>query len=323
MSHPDSIILKSSLRKTDLSEIWIGDFIDPRNNKKYNNIIIKIITVYNPEYLELQKQEAKIAQSLNSDAVVKVYAQIYSEPPSFDPETEIRKFGKLYIIMEKLDYDSSELYSYIKELHDKKKYDDIINYLKPQTIKLLEALYEMHTKCVIHRDLKPENILVDKDTKNLKITDFGLSCFIDKCSGHVGTLNYMDPACYIAMTLPTDLLDDDGNVLKCKINEYSDIYSLGMTLAVIITGKTIIKKVITKLDDYVKKLKFFMNYITMLARSVKNKDLYNYYYLILLMIQFNPSSRPNAKQAIDYLNTGNVDVFKSNRNYIPSTCYKK
>jgi calcium-dependent protein kinase len=40
----------------------------------------------------------------------------------------------------------------------------------------------MHQKKIAHRDLKPENILLEsKDLNNLeiKISDFGFSCFFD------------------------------------------------------------------------------------------------------------------------------------------------
>lgn len=40
---------------------------------------------------------------------------------------------------------------------------------------ITSAVFYMHSKGVIHRDLKPENMLFDKNTKRLKIIDFGIS----------------------------------------------------------------------------------------------------------------------------------------------------
>jgi calcium-dependent protein kinase len=57
----------------------------------------------------------------------------------------------------------------------------------------------MHSKNIIHRDLKPENILLeskDKNNLNIKISDFGFSCFFDPELGlelKLGSLLYMAP----------------------------------------------------------------------------------------------------------------------------------
>lgn len=57
----------------------------------------------------------------------------------------------------------------------------------------------MHKKHIAHRDLKPENILLEsKSLKKLdvKITDFGFSCFFDPKEGLdlvLGSPLYMAP----------------------------------------------------------------------------------------------------------------------------------
>ena len=57
----------------------------------------------------------------------------------------------------------------------------------------------MHNKNITHRDLKPENILLEsKDRNNLdiKISDFGFSCFFDPKKGLdlvLGSPLYMAP----------------------------------------------------------------------------------------------------------------------------------
>ena len=85
----------------------------------------------------------------------------------------------------------------------------------------------MHGKSIAHRDLKPENILLDStDVRKLdiKITDFGFSCFFDPAEGldlQLGSPLYMAP-----------------EVIKGEnYNEKVDIWSLGVITYMLISGR--------------------------------------------------------------------------------------
>lgn len=90
----------------------------------------------------------------------------------------------------------------------------------------LEYLHILHRPRIIHRDLKPANILLDDDL-NARISDFGLAKVVpDITSGEMrsqvaGTVGYIAPE-YHRTQLFTD---------KC------DIYSFGVILAVLVTGR--------------------------------------------------------------------------------------
>ena len=90
---------------------------------------------------------------------------------------------------------------------------------------ICSGLYAAHERGVIHLDLKPSNIMIDGRGK-VRITDFGLSRLTESTGnqgGIVGTPAYMAPEQLAG-----------GNV-----GEHSDIYSLGLLLHEIFTGKPV------------------------------------------------------------------------------------
>lgn len=90
---------------------------------------------------------------------------------------------------------------------------------------ICEGLAEAHRLGVIHRDLKPQNIMIDKEG-NARIMDFGIARSLEVKGiteeGHVvGTMEYMSPE----------------QVEGKKVDERSDIYSLGVIFYEMFTGR--------------------------------------------------------------------------------------
>ena len=72
--------------------------------------------------------------------------------------------------------------------------------LKSMLLDVLEALSHAHARGLVHRDIKPGNVLLDKHTRRLKLTDFGLVLSahdLETASGRgsavIGTPSYMAP----------------------------------------------------------------------------------------------------------------------------------
>ena len=151
---------------------------------------------------------------------------------------------KCVIVMEYLNC-KGDLYDYInqegfwKKVSEYKRYtfntgSNYTEYImsfqekKKISLELIKAVQELHSKdCgIIHGDIKTCNIILDNE-KQLKLIYFGASIFCEKgCSllrtdWHHGTLGYSSP--------------EDQN--SCLLGKPSDIYSLGITLIEVWSGK--------------------------------------------------------------------------------------
>jgi eukaryotic-like serine/threonine-protein kinase len=93
------------------------------------------------------------------------------------------------------------------------------------TIKIAEALEYAHQRQVVHRDIKPANIMYERQTGQLKITDFGVASLVNAARTRTGTIlgspSYMSPE----------------QVAGKKVDGRSDLYSLGVTLYQLLRGE--------------------------------------------------------------------------------------
>ncbi|MCY9806895.1 Stk1 family PASTA domain-containing Ser/Thr kinase [Lentilactobacillus senioris] len=126
--------------------------------------------------------------------------------------------GMQYIAMEYID--GEDLKYYIKN-HFPIPYAQVIDIME----QILSAVHEAHRHNIIHRDLKPQNVLIDKNGY-AKITDFGISKAesentMTQTRSIVGSIHYLSP-----------------EQIKGQVaNQQSDIYSLGIILYEMLTGK--------------------------------------------------------------------------------------
>lgn len=176
-------------------------------------VAIKVINanMVNDFTRDLLRKEAKRLASLKHQNIVTFH------------NYHIDNNGNLYLVMEYAEGKSLE--DYINNVNGLIVEERICPIFEP----ILDAVGYAHRKGILHRDIKPANIIVGTDG-NPKILDFGIAQIIkDNGEGEneeeeetviMGTPSYMSPE----------------QVKGEKLDERSDIYSLGVLLHQMLTG---------------------------------------------------------------------------------------
>ena len=150
-------------------------------------------------------REAMAATQLNDPHIVGIY--------------DVREdHGLQYMVMQYVK--GTDLKAYIRK-HYPIQLPQVIDIME----QVLSAVATAHAHGIIHRDLKPQNILIDEN-KNVKITDFGIAVAVSQDSltqtnTLMGSVHYLSPE------------QARGSIAT----KQSDIYSLGIILFELLTGK--------------------------------------------------------------------------------------
>ncbi|GLX68406.1 Stk1 family PASTA domain-containing Ser/Thr kinase [Paenibacillus glycanilyticus] len=172
------------------------------------NVAVKILRqqfVHDEEFIRRFRREAQSAASLSHPNVVSIYDVGQEEDTH-------------YIVMEYIEgHNLNEI------IHERAplQADEAVRI----AMQICDALEHAHQNHIIHRDIKPHNILIGKNGR-VKVTDFGIaravtSSTITQTGSVVGSVHYFSPE----------------HAKGISTGEKSDLYSLGIVLYQMLTGK--------------------------------------------------------------------------------------
>jgi len=172
------------------------------------NVAIKVLPSHlakNKEFAGRFQQEARIIANLEHPHILPVFDSGESD-------------GISYLVMRYLEAGT------LKEKIESRPLS--LNEIDRIFTQLAEALSYAHDRGVIHRDLKPSNALIDSQG-NLFLTDFGIAKLLENTSHFTKTDTVMGTPAYIS----------PEQAQGQPVDRRSDIYSLGIILYEMVTGR--------------------------------------------------------------------------------------
>lgn len=243
--------------------------------KTSDKVALKIShkNVDDEESVATASEEIKVLETLSHSNIVKLL--------DFDKNAEfVDKSGNSHTrISMAMELARNELFDYI--VHGGGLSEKIARYFFHQ---LIDGVEFMHLKGISHKDLKPENLLLDHNY-NLKIADFGFASSDVSDMTAKGSQYYMAPEMHLK---------------KKYINQFTDIFSIGVILFVLVSRKA--PFLAAKSDDsYYKYLhtnrpKNFWKMHTQdegLDLEYYSKEYMN---LVTALMQSNPKLRPTLTE---------------------------
>ena len=195
-----------------LSKIGVGGMADVYKGEDTllgRPVAIKILHANfasDDEFVSRFKREAQAAGKLNHPNIVNMYDVGYDQDMH-------------YIIMEYVDGET--LKEYITR-HHRLSIDEAVKI----TISIGEGLEHAHAMGIVHCDIKPHNVIIT-NTGRVKVTDFGIARAMNSTNTVMYTNSIMGSAHYLSPEQASGK-SIDGN---------TDIYSLGVVLYEMLTGK--------------------------------------------------------------------------------------
>jgi signal transduction histidine kinase/tetratricopeptide (TPR) repeat protein/tRNA A-37 threonylcarbamoyl transferase component Bud32 len=194
-----------------LGEGGMSQVFEAHDQQKNLNVAIKLmkknLTSTFIDDLIRFRREIEVISTLNHPNIIEVYGQYEYEAAPFIVMELLAGNNLSKLLKKRAGFSTGEIIGVITQL--------------------AEALNYVHNRGIIHRDLKPSNIFIN-DWGQLKLLDFGVALVMELSAIReekmvAGTFGYMSP--------------EATGILDKRIDERSDLYSLGVIFYHLLTGE--------------------------------------------------------------------------------------
>jgi len=211
-------MLADSVLQQLLGQGGMGAVFLAQQQKPLRSVAVKVVsptTVQTPhqrtQFLERFHQEINALRSLEHANIVPIYAHGEQN-------------GLAFLVMP---YITGGTLQQVLEQQESLQFSVIATYLD----QLAAALDYAHEQGVIHRNLRPANVLIDAQGR-LLLTDFGMvKIAIERHSSQMRLLKSDTPIGSLEYMAPEQVMGD-------VIDAHTDLYTLGVILYQMVTGKT-------------------------------------------------------------------------------------
>jgi eukaryotic-like serine/threonine-protein kinase len=200
-----------------LGEGGMGVVYRAYDTRLYRQVALKVLppdAVADPNHVQRLMQEARAASALNHPNIVTIYEIGSDRDVDFIAMELIAGQTLVRLIGRKL------------PLRDALKH----------AVRLASALAAAHRAGIVHRDLKPANIMVN-DAGEVKVLDFGLAKRTDQAVADAGSTHTIGPETLPGTILGTVAYMSPEQAEGKKLDARSDIFSFGVVLYEMVTGK--------------------------------------------------------------------------------------
>ena len=230
---------------------------------------IKIMQKKSQDDICINNCEVNFLEKMNHKNILKVYGHGMGLLETYFGLNQ----NVYYIVMEYLDHGSL-----LSQINNNIGFGE--DYGRLIFSQLLDGLEAIHDANIVHRDIKLDNIMISGDDYTLKYVDFGFATetsnrYLDT---FLGTPNYAAPELHLK---------------KPYLGVYEDIFSLGVTLFIIVTGH--LPFILPLPNDPLYQYIFCVDYINY-WRNRKIKVSPSFMELFDNLIAFDPAQRPSISE---------------------------
>ena len=213
--------LIKKIGKGSSAKVYLGASIDSLKSNDISQIKYYSIKVIDPLIVDINmfKKEIELLQNLKHENILNIYKYGIGKKEKVK-NMEKKEKDIYYIVMEYFEHFESLKYINKVCTGDNKGFGEDLGRLI--FAQLLDGLEAMHSKNIFHRDIKPDNIMIGGVEYKFKYVDFGF------CTDNIGRLNsFLGTPTYAAPEL---------HLKRPYFAKTEDIFSLGVTLFVLVTG---------------------------------------------------------------------------------------